>query len=247
MRQFDALIGPGENHLMIACGGAAAQRREADVARNARAGVTVAGADRSLIEIDAAAVRGSLTEQIGGPRRRIDLLPVVHFENLDVEILVERLRHLLDQRRQQINAKAHIARLHHDGLRGHALDDRVVRCRETRGADDVNDTALGRNGDIGDGRGGNGEIENAVGVLRQRPQIGRQFDTVAGQSGEQPRILAQQFGTRCLQRAGQNAPRGFGNGADQGPPHPATGSSNDQAHIGHFQPSKHVSKLALAV
>ena len=52
------------------------------------------------------------------------------------------------------------------------LDHRIVRRRQARGADDVDDAALGGDRNIGDGRGRHGEIENAVGVRRQRPEIG---------------------------------------------------------------------------
>jgi hypothetical protein len=68
----------------------------------------------------------------------------------------------------------------------------------------VHQLPFGGDRHIGDGGGGNREIENAVGVRRERPEIGREFDAVFGQAGEDAGILAQQFRTRRLQRAGKH-------------------------------------------
>ena len=96
---------------MLADDRAAAQRREADVAALARAGMAVADADRMRGEIDAAPLRRRLAEQQRRARRRVDLVAVVHFEDLDVEIGVERLRRLADEHGEEIDPEAHIARL----------------------------------------------------------------------------------------------------------------------------------------
>ena len=75
--------------------------RKADVAGFARADMAVARTRRMLVEIDAAALRRRLPEQQRGAGWRVDLLVVVHLDNLDVERLIERRRHALGQRRQQ--------------------------------------------------------------------------------------------------------------------------------------------------
>ena len=171
--------------------------------------MAVAAARRMAVQVDAAAGGGGLAQHQGGARRRVDLGLVVHFEDLDVEAFVERLRDALDQRRQQIDAEAHIAGLHHDGARGDALDHGIVGRRQPGGADDMDEAALGGDRDIGDGRARHGEIENAVGIGRQRPQIGREFDAVGRQAREHAGILAQQFRARRFQRAGQHRARAF--------------------------------------
>jgi hypothetical protein len=103
---------------------------------------------------------------------RIDLGAVMHLEDFDVEAFVERLRHALDQRGKQIDAEAHIARLHDDGARGDAADHGVIRRRQPGGSDDMHEPALCGDRDIGNGRGRHREIENAVGIRRHRPEIG---------------------------------------------------------------------------
>ena len=119
----------------------------------ARTGMAVAAARRMLVERDLAAGCRGLAEQECGAGRRVDLGLVVHFQDFDIKTLVERLRDALDQRRQQIDAEAHIARLHHDGALGDALDDRIIGRRQSGGADDMHEAALGGDRDIGDGGG----------------------------------------------------------------------------------------------
>ena len=57
----------------------------------ARAGMAVAAAHGMLVEIEPRAFGRRLAEQQRGARRRIDLVVVMHFEDLDIEILAERL------------------------------------------------------------------------------------------------------------------------------------------------------------
>jgi hypothetical protein len=69
---------------------------------------------------------------------------------------------------------------------------------------------------------------------RQRPQIGRQQDAVGRQAREHAGILAQQFRTGRLQRAGEDGAGSFGDDTRQRAAHPAARPRNDQAHVGHF-------------
>jgi len=63
-----------------------------------------------LIQRDLAAGGGRLAQQQGSARRRASTLALWwNSRNFDIEILVERLRDPLHQRRQQIDAEAHIA------------------------------------------------------------------------------------------------------------------------------------------
>ena len=82
------------------------------------------------------------------------------------------LRDALDQRGEQIDAEAHIAGLHDDGAIRDALDHGHVGHRRPGGSDDVHEAAFGGDRDIGDGGGRHGEVENAVGIGRQLPQVG---------------------------------------------------------------------------
>ena len=118
-----------------------------------------------LAKRNVAALGRRLAEQQCGAGWRIDLVLVVHFENLDIEIVgAERLRRLFDQNAEQVDAKAHIAGFDDDRMTGRCADLGVVLCRAAGRADDVDDARL--RGEFGklDGRGRRGEIEHAFGL-----------------------------------------------------------------------------------
>ena len=98
----EALVGAGEDHRVVADDAAAAQRRIADVAGRPGPGVAVARADRAGW-IDAAPVGRRVAQQQRGPRRGVHRVAVVHFHDLDVEILAERPGRLANQRGQEID------------------------------------------------------------------------------------------------------------------------------------------------
>src|SRR3546814_12844597 len=86
---------------MVARDGAAAQAREADLAMAARAGDAITAALGASGEVDAAPLGGRLAEQQRGAARRVDLVPVVHFENLHIPFGVEPRRRLAHPLRAQ--------------------------------------------------------------------------------------------------------------------------------------------------
>src|SRR6516225_4920564 len=112
MGELDDLALAGKEDAVLANHGAAAECREADVGTPACTGMAVAAPDRVSAELDAASLGSGATEEKGGARGRVDLMLVVHFEDLDVEIGVERARRLAHQSGKQVDAEAHIAGLH---------------------------------------------------------------------------------------------------------------------------------------
>src|SRR5581483_12483234 len=90
---------------------AAAEGSETDIIAPARAGVAVTASDRMRREIDAPSRGDGAAEEKGRARGRVDLVLVMHLEDLDVEIGIEGPRRLSHQDGQQIDAEAHIAGL----------------------------------------------------------------------------------------------------------------------------------------
>ena len=92
MDDLDALAGAREDHRVLADDVAAAQRREADRSRLALAGDAVPRVDRAVGEIapDASGRRFAQTQRRS--RRRVDLVPVVHLDDLDVVAGPQRAR-----------------------------------------------------------------------------------------------------------------------------------------------------------
>ena len=151
-------------------------------------------------EIDAAPFRRRLAEKKCGAGGRVDLVAMVHLDNLDVEIGIERLRRLADERGKEIDAEAHIARLDdHRPLRV-VGDRRLVGCRKPGRADDVDDASLRR--EVGEEDRGcrRREVEDAVGLGEQRERVGadrnavraepRKFAESLPSSGVSPRSTA---------------------------------------------------------
>ena len=83
-------------------------------------------------EVDAAALGRRLAEEERRAGRRVDLATMVHLDDLDVEIGVERLRRLADENGEEIDAEAHIAGLDDDGVTRRGGDLRLVGRRRGR-------------------------------------------------------------------------------------------------------------------
>src|SRR5947209_7957680 len=125
--ELDALAGRGKDHAVIADHAAAAQRGKTDIALASRAGDAVAPRNLALGEIHSPALRGRGAEQERGPGRRIDLLVVMHFENLDVEFVIETRSDPAHQRGHEIHAHTHVGRAHDHRLASEVVDLFLVR------------------------------------------------------------------------------------------------------------------------
>jgi len=140
--------------------------------------------EAALVEIDAAAFRRRAPEHQRGAGRRVHLPVVMHLQDFDVEGIVERLGDAPGERRQEVDAEAHIAGLHDHRALGRVLDPCFVGSSQTRGADDVDLAALGRERGKGDRRRWRGEVDNAVGLGEQRRRVTAELDAVFGKAGE---------------------------------------------------------------
>ena len=120
--------------------------------------------ERTLVSASetAAPFRRRLAEHQRGAGWRVDLVLVVHFEHLDVEVGVERCGDLARQCDQQVDAEAHVAGLDDRRVARRGLDRRFMLGREARRADDVDDARVGgETGDL-DADVGHREIEDAI-------------------------------------------------------------------------------------
>ena len=166
-----------------------------------------------------------------GAGRRVDLLVVVHLEDLDVVVVVERRRHALDQSGEQIDAEAHISGLDDGRALARLRDQRFLFGGMAGGADDVHEAGGG--GQLGEGerRGGNGELDQAVGSLEQRRNVAHHRDAVGAQSGQLAGIAADHRGARRIDGAGQRQALGRRDRMDQRAPHAPAGTRNHHPHV----------------
>ncbi len=161
------------------------------------------------------------------------LCAVVHFEDFDVEVGVERLGRFAYQDGEQVDAEAHVARLDDRGMARGGGDLRLVVAREARGADDVDDARL--RGELGDaeGHGRRGEIEHTVGRGEDGQGIGGNRHAARADPSERAGVGADLRRVGPLDRAGQRHALGLGNDADERPPHAPCGADDRQLHLVH--------------
>src|SRR5690606_38535369 len=143
MGENNALTGPGKNDRVLADDRTAAQGGEADGSGFTRSRIAVAHADAVFRQCNVASLRCRFAKQQGGAGWRIALVLVVHFKDFDIDIRrIERLRRLLHQNGQKIDAEAHITRLDDGCVAGSGADLVLVLSRAARRADDVHDARL---------------------------------------------------------------------------------------------------------
>ena len=183
MGEGDRLALAGEEHGMVTGDRAAAKRREADRPARPCAGMAVAHAHGMVGERNVAPLGGRLPEQQGRAGRRVDLVAMMHLEDLDIEIRIERPRRLADETGEQVDAEAHIAGLDDHRMARGGIDGGFLVGREARGANDVHDAGLRRDFGKADGRRRNGEIEHAFGSGEDRKRIVGDGDAERRQAG----------------------------------------------------------------
>ena len=112
--------------------------------RLARAGDAVAAARGMGLEVDAAPLGRRLAEHQRRAGGRVDLHAVVHLDDFDVVSCRRAPRGgLAHQRRQQVDAEAHIAGAHDRGVTRGGFELCEVVFAEARRADDMDDARLG--------------------------------------------------------------------------------------------------------
>src|SRR5690606_6032220 len=100
--QLDALAFARKDDRVLPDDVPAAESRITDVAAIPRSRMPIAHPDAALLVGNASPLGCSLAKHECSPGRGIDLMLVVHFQDFDVEIVIERLSNLACQGRQQV-------------------------------------------------------------------------------------------------------------------------------------------------
>ena len=148
-----------ENDTVLADDAAPAERLKADVPAATRTCVAVAGAHTCTVERDLAPIGGRLAQHQSGTGGSIDLVAVMHLDDLDVEVGIKCFGNPPGDRHQQINAQAHVARLDDGGMAGRCGNGRLVLGAKPGGADDVDDACIG---------GQTGKLDRRIGTSESR-------------------------------------------------------------------------------
>src|SRR5690606_30929907 len=178
----------GEDHRVVTDNGAAPQRRKADVAPPARPGVAVPRSYARCLEIDAASLGRCGTEHQSRARRGVHLLAVMHLDDLDVEVRVERFCNAPRDGGQQVDAEAHVARLDDGSVAGGSLYCGLVAFAETCCSDDMHDACVGGEAGDVDGRGGDGEVDDGVAPRDELKGIGGHGEAERRKAGKDAEV-----------------------------------------------------------
>ncbi len=191
---------------------------------------------RSLLEVDSAALRRRIPDHERCSRWGVYLLAVVHFQNFDVEVLPERLRHALDQRRKQIDAHAEIAGLDDHRAGGGRCDQLFSFAGQPGRADDVNAPIL--RGKLREGQGGrgNGEVHECIRSGEQRSDVGTDRNPVLADPTKLAGVAADHCRARRVHCTRERHSVDQRDGVNERAPHPSADPGDDQPHVGHRCP-----------
>ncbi len=182
MRELDAFAVAGEDDRVIADDIAAAQSRETDRARLALAGNTVADIHAVAGEVASERGRCRLAEHQRRARRRVDLVPVMHFDDLDIVVVAEALRGNLDQLGEHRDADAHVRREYDGDLARAGFERAAVAFAQAGGADHRRDAGRGAGRDVRQRAFRPREIDEHVGRCDATRDVG--VDLHAGRATE---------------------------------------------------------------
>jgi hypothetical protein len=105
MPELDPLSCGGEDHIVLAGDIAAAQHGEVDIPRSARAGVPVPDPVRDAGQAGAAASRRRIAQRQSRAGWGVDLLVVMHLDDLDVPVRPESPRRFLHEASKRLRPR----------------------------------------------------------------------------------------------------------------------------------------------
>lgn len=140
----DAFSVSGKNDIVLANDITTPYDAEPDAAAWPWSGNSVPRPDFDIFKPPASAISSSLAQHERSSRRRIDLVPVMGLDDLDVKVLIEGCRDLPGYLDKQVDPKAHVAGPDDRCMKRGSRDSLEITFGQTGGSDDVNRARLGR-------------------------------------------------------------------------------------------------------
>ena len=238
VRELDALARAGEDHRVVADDIAAAQRREPDGSQLALAGHAFARVDRAVAERATGASRGRLAQRDRRAGWRVDLVPMMHLDDLDVVAGPQPLRGRFDEREEHVDAHAHVGRIDdRDALRdrGEAIP---LRVGEPGGSDDGARAVPCAGVDVGERSLGSREIDQHIGGTRRRIDVAGD-DDAGGATAAFTRVVSDEWARVDIERRRQHELTVGQHRLDQRLAHAAAGAG-DRDSRRHGSPTERV-------
>ena len=212
----------------------AANGVKADIAALACAGNTVTAPVGHIGQIDPAPFGGGLTQHQRRARGRIDLVVVVAFDDLDIEILVQRSGDLFGQLHQQVDPKAHVARPHDHRVTRGRLQPGDLLIAHAGGANHMHTTRLRRQRSKFQRRFGRGEVDHGLRLRKCFQRIVGHGHAQRGTAHGRAHVLTDPVVTGAFDHADQSRLIALRHGLDQHLPHTARSPCDDDPrNMGH--------------
>ena len=223
---------------MLAHDVAAPNRVEPDMPPLARAGDAVAGAVADRLQRHAAPLGRGLAQHQRRARGRIDLVPVMRLDHLDIVFLVQRGGDLFGQLHQQVDAQAHIARAHHHRVTRGGLDAGQVILGQPGGADHMHRPGLRRDAREFHCCGGRGKIDYRLRARKRLQRVVGHVQVHRRATHRHAHILPDPIMAFALDHAHQLGLVAVQHRADQHLPHAPRGARyHDSRQVGHLRRS----------
>ena len=193
MGDLDPLPGPGEHHRMLAHRVAAADRLESDGLAVAHPRVPFPAVDGTAREVAPQRIGDDLAHPHRGAGGRIDLVAMVHLDDLDVRLLAEDAARNFNEMKAGVDTDAHVRSDEHGNVRRTRLDPGSLLDREPRGSD--HELRSGRATALGEGHRprGEAEVDDPVDGAEEPARIVRHLDSIGPRPGERARVGAERL------------------------------------------------------
>src|SRR5690625_2142779 len=221
--QFDPLALGREDDAMITRVVPAPQAGKADFASRSRPGDAAATFLRHLPQVSPPSNSCCFSQQQRGPRGGIDLVTMVHLQDLDIVVGPQRPRGLLNKKRQQTDAKAHVAGVDKGDFLCSLPQHRQLRLLQPGGANDQCLLLLGREAGMDKRCLRCREVDGDVTALQSLRHLSGCRDTDVTMSSQRPEIPADQRAVRPEGTSDQTTALRLETDGKKPPPHaPAT-------------------------
>ncbi len=224
MGDFHPLAVGGEQHGVIADHIASTHGGEANGFPGARAGLAFAAVHCHLVQITPQCLSHHLAHAQGGAGRRIDLVPVMGFDDLDIHFIAQHPGGGIQQFQAQVDADAEVGGKDDGDLLGRLAQQLLFFRGEAGGADHHGLAGGAADLQVLQGHRGVGEIDQHIELINHRRQIAHQGHANLAQTGQLTGIGADQAAVGPVDGGAELRALGLADGLDQGLAHAPSGA-----------------------
>ncbi|MNZ93102.1 hypothetical protein D3C78_1121570 [compost metagenome] len=219
MGDLQALTFGSKQHGVITDHIAGTHGGEADGLAITRTGLAFTAIHRHFLQVAAQRIGNHFTHAQRSTRRRIDLVPVVSLDDLDIDIITQHPRSHVQQLQAEVDANAEVGGEDDRNVLARFGQQLLFFGRETGGADDHRLACLAAERQVLQGHRGMSEVDQHVELVGDLGQVVGQQHADPAQRRQLTCISADQRAVGAIDRRGQPGTRGLLHCFDQGLAH----------------------------